>query len=186
MIPFPNKKYRIIYADPPWEFGDGIRSSKMRNNKNLKYQPQYKMQSTEYICSLPVEDISLPNSVLFIWTTDAHLPSALEVINAWGFQYKTIGFIWNKKTSTGKQVCYFGQWTCKGSEICLLAIKGRIHTFLEDHTVRQLVEAERRAHSQKPDEVRKRIEKMFGNSGPRIELFARERFEGWDAWGDEV
>jgi len=188
-----NKKYQIIYADPPWHYSSGIRSSKKKQGKYLYYTPDttvgtnYPTMTKEQLKNLPVADIAADDCILFMWTTDSHLPIALEVINAWGFRYKTIGFIWNKKEKSGKQVCYYGKYTMKGSEICLLATRGKIHSYIKSHKVRQLVEAirDRTQHSKKPDEVRNRIVELMGDL-PRIELFAREAPEGWDVWGNEV
>jgi site-specific DNA-methyltransferase (adenine-specific) len=188
-----DKKYNIIYADPPWHYSSGLRSSKKIGGKFQYYTPSttvgaaYTTMTLDALMRLPVGSIAADNCILFLWTTDSHLPQALEVIKAWGFQYKTIGFIWNKKEKSGKQVCYYGHWTMKGSEICLLATKGRMHQYIQSHKVRQLVEAPRdkTTHSRKPDEVRDRIVQLMGDL-PRIELFAREKTEGWDVWGDEV
>lgn len=183
-----NKKYQVIYADPPWYFNDRIRSSKKLENGKMQFRElelHYKTMKTNEICALPIENVADDNSVLFMWTTDTHLPDALKVIEAWGFKYKTVAFIWNKKTNTGKQVCYMGKWTMKGSEICLLATKGKAHGLIKSHKVRQLVEAERSIHSRKPDEVRNRIVELLGDL-PRVELFARDAKPGWDVWGNEV
>ena len=186
------KKYQIIYADPPWSFSNGLRTSKKdENGKYLFYKPnttvgkKYQTQSGEWIRNLNVSAISDDNAILFMWTTDSHLPLALEVVKSWGFTYRTIGFIWNKKEKSGKQVCYMGIWTMKGSEICLLATKGKIHNKIQSHKVRQLTEAVRREHSQKPDIIKDKIIELMGDL-PRIELFAREKTEGWDVWGNEV
>ncbi len=183
-----NKKYKIIYADPPWHFGDRLRSSKKLDNGKMHFRElnlHYNTQSTADICKLNVNKIADTNAVLFIWTTDAHLPDALEVIKSWGFKYKTIGFIWNKKEKSGKQVCFMGKWTLKGSEICLLATKGKAHSLIINHKIRQLVEAERTKHSKKPEKVKENIEKMFGDIS-KIELFARNKRLGWDVWGNEI
>ena len=174
MIPFPDKKYRVIYADPPWHFGSRFRSTGS-NQRSLIYNT---MRTSE-IQALPVNDICLSNSVLFLWTTDAHLEQAMWVINSWGFAYKTVALVWNKMNNNP------GNWTLKSCELCLLAACGRVHAFLETYKERQLVEAKRAGPSQKPDEVRESIERMFGDV-PRIELFAREKHDGWDAWGDEL
>ena len=188
------KKYNIIYADPPWHFSAGIRSSKKdKNGKYLYYTPsttigaKYQTLKPDQIKALPVATIAADDCVLFLWTTDSHLPVALEVMNAWGFEYRTVAFIWNKKEKSGKQVCYYGKWTMKGSEICLLGTKGKPHGFIKSHKVRQLVEAirDRTKHSGKPDEVRNRIIELMGDL-PRIELFAREAAEGWDAIGFDI
>ena len=183
MIPFPDKKYRIVYADPPWHFGSR-RGSKPSIGEQVPLA--YGTMSERQLLDLPVGDISLTNAVLFLWTTDAHLPLALRVMEAWGFRYRTIAFEWLKRTVRDRPVFVMGNWTNKSVELCLLGTRGRVHAFLEDRTVRQLVEARRVKHSAKPDEVRRRIVQMFGDAGPRIELFARERHDGWDAWGDEI
>jgi len=194
IIPFPTKRYNIILADPPWHFSSGIRSSKKIGAKFQYYTPdttigngKYATMADEEIKSLPVATILDRDAAIFLWTTDAHLPIAIEVLSDWGAPYKTIAFIWNKKERSGKQVCYYGKWTMKGSEICLLGTKGRAHSFIKSHKVRQLIEAprDRNLHSKKPAIVRDKIVELLGDL-PRIELFARERVEGWDAWGDEV
>ena len=95
--------------------------------------------------------------------------------------------MWNKKEKSGKQVCYYGKWTMKGSELCLLGARGKGHSLIQSHKVRQLVEAsrDRKRHSGKPDEVRDRIVELLGDL-PRLELFARQKVDGWDAWGNEI
>lgn len=178
------KKCHIIYADPPWEFGSKVKHSK-NGGMQFELKNVYPTMGIDDICNLGVKLITKKNAVLFIWTTDAHLECCLKVINAWGFNYKTVGFIWNKKEKLGTQVCYMGAWTMKGSEICLFATKGNPSHLLKSRKVRQLVEAARGAHSEKPNEVRKRIVEMFGDI-PRVELFARDKKEGFDVWGNDV
>ena len=186
------KKYQIILADPPWRFtglgSKGIRSAKMRTDKpnlhsNIPIEKKYPTMSIEELKSLPVQKLTDENCVLFIWTTDSHLPYAIDIMRSWGFTYATVSFVWNKKERSGKQVCYYGYWTMKGTELCLLGRKGKVKP--KGHNIRQLVEAIRREHSVKPDEVRDRIVKLMGDI-PRIELFARQKTEGWDVWGNEV
>jgi len=187
------KKYQIIYADPPWHFSGGIRSSKKIGGKYQFYTPDTTVGDGKYkstmsdkdILSLPIGGITDNNCVLFMWTTDAHLPIALKVMEAWGLPYKTIGFVWNKKEKSGTQVCYYGKWTMKGTEICLLGSKGKANSLIKSRKVRQLVEAVRGDHSVKPGEVRGRIVQLMGDL-PRIELFARHKVAGWDTWGNEV
>ena len=190
------KKYQIIYADPPWSFGNRMYSSN-KNNHHREISRAYKAMTTEDICSIGIARIINKDCILFMWTTDAHVPDALRVIERWGFEYKTVAFYWLKKEKSGKQVCYMGQWTMKNIEMCLLATRGRMTQYLKSRKVRQLVEAprDRLKHSEKPQEVRNRIVKMFGDL-PRIELFARgnktkdllgyNQFDGWDVWGNEV
>lgn len=184
MKPFPNKKYSIIYADPPWSFSskelqkyDGVRFTSMDKH----YQTQHK----DWIRRLPIENITNEDCALFLWSTDAHIKEAIQTIETWGFKYITIIFIWEKKTSTGKTVANLGAWTMKNYEVCLFGTKGAMLKYKKVNNIYQKVEAERTKHSKKPDEVRRRIELLFGDL-PRIELFARQKVEGWDCWGDEV
>ena len=142
---------------------------------------------TSDICSLPVRDICEDDSVCFMWAADAFIPDAIEVLRAWGFEYKTVAFVWLKKEKSGKQTCYMGQWTCKNMELVLLGTRGKMTKHLVSRKVRQLQEAirERTIHSRKPNLIREKIVEMFGDI-PRVELFARNVTEGWDVWGNEV
>ena len=186
---FPVKKYDVIYADPPWNFGSRYMVGSLGNQTPRTLdEHQYATMSDKELQTFfenQVSELPNDNAVMIMWTTDAHLALALELGKLAGFEYKTIAFIWNKKTSTNKQVCFMGTWTMKGSEIALLFTKGSAHKMLKARNVRQLVEAERKKHSQKPQEVRTRIEVMFPDVS-RIELFARDNYEGWDVWGNEV
>ena len=180
--------YEEIYADPPWYFGDGIPSVSGANSTPRTLEEHYDtMRPNELrdFFAADVAQLASDDCVLIMWTTDAHLSLALELGTLAGFTYKTVAFIWNKKTSKGNQVCFMGKWTMKGSEIALLFTKGKAHRLLKSRKVRQLVEAERREHSRKPDEVARRIEQMFPDS-PKIELFARTQRPGWDVWGNEM
>ena len=182
--------YNIIYADPAWKFGSRLANGNDKNGivnlKQVKIGDNYTVMTTDDICRLPVKNMTADDAILFLWTTDAHLEEAMKVINAWGFKYKTIGFTWLKKEKSGVQSCYVGFWTTKCGEICLLATKGNMSKYLKKRNVRQLVEATRGKHSEKPNEVRQRIVEMFGDELPKIELFARHNYNGWDAWGNEV
>lgn len=187
--------YQVIYADPPWPFNRGMVMGKATKSgiatgkaREVELSEIYAATMTESeLRSYFANDVAAladTSCVMLMWTTDAHIPLALELARLAGFTYKTVGFVWNKKTNTGKQVCYMGTWTTKGTELCLLFTKGTAHKLLKSRKVRQLVEAERRHHSQKPDEVAARIEAMFPDS-ERIELFAREVRPGWDHIGNE-
>lgn len=118
-----------------------------------------------------------------MWAVSPLLPEAFEVMKAWGFKYKTVAFVWSKETKNKKKIANMGRWTMGNVEIVLLGVKGKPQRIVKN--IRQLVEAERTVHSAKPDEVRKRIVELMGEL-PRIELFAREKKEGWDVWGNEV
>lgn len=181
------KKYKIIYADPPWSYyNDATANPDCTTIKGMR-RPPYPVMSSKEIMTLPVKDIADESCILFIWTTDYHLEKCLKVIKSWGFEYKTIGFVWLKTTKNGKPVCFMGAYTMKsGIELCLLATKGKdAHKLVKKHNVKSLVIAPRTKHSEKPSEVRKRIVELFSNL-PRIEFFARQKVEGWDVWGNEV
>lgn len=178
------KKYQIIYADPPWKFSSK-QLQKYHTTRFHSLEREYNIMTTQDIMRLPVGQIAADDCALFLWTTDAHIPDALEVIKAWGFKYVTIAFIWRKITSSGKQIATLGSWTMKNCELCLLATKGKMLKYKKTNNLYQLVDAERTSHSTKPYEVRNRVELLFGNL-PRIELFARQKTEGWDVWGNEV
>ena len=177
------KKYQIIYADPPWKYG-----SKHYQDGNRIFKPlsfMYETMSITDIKNLPIKNMVGKDSACFLWVTDSHLKEGIDVLESWGFKYKTIAFNWIKKTNKGNTYVNFAPWTLKSSEICLLGIKGTMGKIKTDNTVRQLIEAERTKHSKKPMEARKRIERLFADVN-RIELFARENFIGWDAWGNEA
>lgn len=140
--------------------------------------------SVKDICGLKVEEIAAKDCVLFLWATFPQLPEALRVIKAWGFQYKTVAFLWLKQNKSGKGWFFgLGFWTRGNAEICLLATKGKPHR--NSNRVHQFLISPIRGHSQKPEEAREKIVELMGDL-PRVELFAREKTEGWDAWGNEV
>ena len=180
-----DRKYQIIYADPPWKYGSKSAVNNSTGSKIVPLSEHYNSMTTEDIKNLRVADITKDDSVCFLWATDSHLKEGIEVLEAWGFKYKTVAFNWIKKTSKGNNCVNVAPWTLKSSELCLFGTKGRMTKYKKSNSVMQLVEAERTKHSKKPEEVRKRIIDLFGDI-PRIELFAREKTDGWDVWGNEV
>ena len=119
-----------------------------------------------------------------MWATFPMLREALDVIEAWGFTYKTIAFNWVKQNKNGAGLFWgLGNWTRSNSEICLLAVKGKPKRV--SSSVHSVLLSPVRQHSQKPAEIRDRIVELMGDL-PRIELFAREAAPGWDAWGNEA
>jgi N6-adenosine-specific RNA methylase IME4 len=191
-----NGKYQIIYADPPWHYSGFIlaKGSDRKDYKKKKRAGQvehhYEGMSTQELKDLEISNIPIKNmladdAACFMWTTDSHLPYALEIMKAWGFTYKTIAFVWVKKTKNGKTVKMLAPYTNKGAELCLFGTKGGMTKHLGAKDVFQVHEAERREHSRKPDIIRDEIKRMFPN-GKRLELFARTSMPGWDAWGNEV
>jgi len=180
-------KYNIIYADPPWSYSisSGIAGGRGQNTS-------YRCLRPVEIYDMPIESISNDNSVLFIWATYPMLPECLYTIKAWGFYYKTNAFTWIKKNKkSGTNFFGMGKWTRRNSEICLLATKGNPSAIT--HSISEIIELETdeiiespiEKHSKKPDIIRELIVQLCGNL-PRIELFAREKNEGWDRWGNEV
>lgn len=140
--------------------------------------------SFEDICNLPIEKIAAKDSVLFLWATFPQLPEALAVIKAWGFRYKTVSFVWLKQNR--KSLSWFfglGFWTRGNAELCLLATKGK--PVRKSKSVHQLIISPIEEHSKKPQEAREKIIELMGDL-PRIELFARQKTDGWDVFGDEV
>ncbi len=140
--------------------------------------------SADDICSLPVADIAADNSVLFLWITFPNLQESFRVIKLWGFEYRTVAFVWVKRNK--KAMSWFmglGYWTRANAEICLLATRGKPKRISK--SVRQIIDSPIERHSKKPDETRERIIELMGDL-PRIELFARQKTDGWDVWGNEV
>lgn len=171
-----SKKYQIIYADPPWRY-----SGKMMNSSVTDH---YKVMTLRDICNLPVGDIADTNCVLFMWVTLPKLNEFMQVVTAWGFEYKTTAFVWvkeNKRANT--PFMGLGRWTRANPEIMILATKGRISRLRAD--IRQLQQHKIASHSEKPVIFRRLITDLVGDL-PRIELFARQKTDGWDVWGNEV
>ena len=172
-------RYGIILADPAWSYRVWSEKGRGRSAEN-----HYPTMSLAEICALPVADIAAKDSALFLWATYPNLPEAFEVIKAWGYVYKTVAFTWVKRCR--KSPGFFvglGHWTRANAELCLLATRGNPKRLSK--SVRQIIDAPIGRHSEKPVETRARIIELLGDL-PRIELFARERAEGWDCWGNEV
>lgn len=174
-------KYNIIYADPPWHYND-------RRNNHTRFcggaMAHYPTMKTKDICNLPVKDLADDNCILFLWATFPCLPDALQVMKAWGFTYKTLGFSWIKTNKVNKKPFFgIGYYTKSNCEVCLLGIKGKIKPV--SNKVSSVIIEDREEHSKKPDIVRDKIVELCGDL-PRIELFARKKSLGWDSWGNEV
>lgn len=178
-MPRSVNKYQIIYADPPWSYNDKM------SGHSFSLDHEYDTQTKDWIAKLPINEVTDNDSVLFLWAVSPQIPEALEVMKAWGYKYKTVAFCWSKTTKTGKKVSNLGRWTMGNVELCLLGVKGKPNSWRQDKSVKQLVVAERTRHSAKPDEVRNRIVSLLGDK-TRLELFAREKTEGWHTWGNEV
>ena len=169
-----NQKYRIIYADPPWSYID--------KRGGIKYPVMDKRDIIDLGKSLaPYLD---KNCLLFMWATFPNLIEALNTIKGWGFSYKTLGFSWIKTTRlSGVPFFGLGNYTRSNCEVCLIGVRGVAHVL--SHSVSSVVISPISRHSKKPAEVRDKIVELCGDL-PRIELFAREKVDGWDCWGNEV
>lgn len=181
----PPKRYRVIYADPPWTF-----ATYSRKGKGRSAEAHYDCMSLADIKALPVAEWAADDCVLLLWTTDPLLQTAFDVIRAWGFTYKTVGFYWAKLNKSAETAIYndssfftgLGFWTRANPECCLLATCGKPHRRRAD--VKKLIVSPRREHSRKPDEAYERIEALC--DGPYLEMFARSSRSGWDTWGIEA
>lgn len=171
------KKYQIIYADPPWRFNVWNRDTGLGRSADS----HYKTMTLQEIKNLPIPSDN--NCVLFLWAVCPQLNEALQVVKSWGFEFKTVAFVWVKTNKNGTPFTGMGYWTRANAEICLLATKGKISRVSK--SVKQIILSHKQEHSKKPNEVRHRIVELLGDL-PRIELFARQKTSGWDVWGNEV
>ena len=182
-IPFPDKKYQIIYADPPWSYKVWSEDKTAAQGCAKRY---YQTMSINDICAMPVKDIAAPDCKLFLWATPPCLPEAIKVVEAWGFEYKTVAFCW-VKTNKKNFAPFFGigHWTASNAELCLAGMVKGGKLNRQSKSISQVILSPRNGHSKKPYEVRDKIVQLCGDL-PRIELLARQRTPGWDCWGNEV
>jgi N6-adenosine-specific RNA methylase IME4 len=163
-------KYRVIYADPPWKYGDE------RDGSTTGATDHYPTMSIAELCDLPVIDIAEDNAVLFLWTTSPLLEDSFKVINAWGFRYKS-SFVWDKIRHN------MGHYNSVRHEFLLVCTRGsctpdNVKLFDSVQSI------ERTEHSKKPEEFRNIIDTLYTH-GNKIELFAREPADGWEVWGND-
>lgn len=174
-----DKKYNIVYADPPWQFSAWSDKAQKHVTKH------YPTMTIQEIMDLPVEELAADNAVLLMWATFPNLELALSTIKAWGFTYKTCAFTWVKQNRKTPSLFWgMGYYTRSNTEVCLIATKGKPLPRLS-HKVHSVLLSPVENHSKKPDDARSRIVELFGDL-PRIELFARQHADGWDCWGNEV
>lgn len=174
IVALPQKRYGVIYADPEWRFETYSRESGM----DRAADNHYPTSPTDDICARPVANITAKDCVLFLCATAPMLPDALRVMSAWGFTYKS-HLIW-RKPHVGT-----GYWFRNGHELLLVGTRGNIPAPAPGTQFDSVINAPTREHSAKPDRFYEIIESYFPNL-PKIELNARQRREGWDAWGLEV
>ena len=173
-------KYDIIYADPAWSFNNKRTGGSLKSGADA----HYKTMSVDEMCALPVKDITTDDCILFMWWVASQPEEAIKLVKAWGFTIKTMtGFNWVKTTKNGKLGFGMGFWTRALSECCLIATKGKPKRI--NAGVRSVVMAENTKHSRKPQIFRDQIIKMMGTL-PRLELFACEKVDGWEAAGYDI
>lgn len=178
-----NNKYDIIYADPPWEYRQKQMNfqrydegKKYTNSVNEHYPTMSKAELFEM--SETVKKIAADDCLLYMWATCPNMDLAVEVGKQWGFEYKTVAFVWDKQRTN------YGFYTLSQCELCLVFKRGKIPK-RQRSNVRQFLSEKLGVHSKKPDAIRERIDSMYSHL-TRIELFARQYAEGWDCWGNEV
>lgn len=169
--------YSIVYADPPWDYAGRTQQDGSKGNKSAA--DHYNTMTLDTLKQLKVKDICSSDCLLFLWTSSPHLPQAISLMNSWGFEYKTVAFVWYKQKTNP------GYYTLSECELCLVGKKGTIPSPRGSRKERQFLSEERTVHSKKPDEIRNRITRMFPTQ-KKVELFARQQTEGWDVWGNEV
>ena len=174
-------KYQILYCDPPWDYkGQTQHGGKGKSDTGSALRHYPTMKLPELIALKPmIDQLADTECLLFMWTSSPHLDQAIDLMKGWGFAYATVGFVWDKGRVNP------GFYTMSQCELCLIGKRGKIPTPRGARNVRQYLRREREEHSKKPDEVRIRIDQMFPTQN-KIELFARQRVDGWDAWGNEV
>lgn len=187
MIDLRQGRYGVVYADPAWTYDDKAAAGQ----RGAEFQ--YPCMTTTDIRKLAVAPVAADDALLFLWATFPKIKAALSVFPAWGFVYKTAAFVWVKRTKSGAAKIGMGNWTRSNAEVCLLGVRGKPQR--QSAAVRQIIDdpdhepevinAVPGRHSEKPAETRGRIVELCGDL-PRIELFARQRVNGWDAWGNQL
>jgi N6-adenosine-specific RNA methylase IME4 len=174
--PLPrDRRYPIILADPPWEF----EAYDAESGLDRAAAAHYPTMDLAAICALPVVELATPDAALFLWTTAPHLLGAFQVLDAWGFEYRT-NIVWAKDWPPGQ-----GYWVRNQHELLLIGARGDMRSPAEGNRPPSVIQAPRREHSRKPNEVYPLIERMYPEL-PKIELFARHARPGWAAWGNEA
>jgi N6-adenosine-specific RNA methylase IME4 len=170
-VKLPQGKFQVIYADPAWKYGNSM------PEYFTEQANHYSLMTIEEICNMPILEMADKNAALFMWVTSPILEEAFQVVNAWGFEYKT-SFIWDKIKHN------MGHYSSVRHEILLLCIRGSYPK--QSSNLRDSVYSEERTkHSKKPDYFYELIEEMYPNSN-KIELFSRNKREGWHSYGNQL
>ena len=172
-------KFAIIYADPPWDYKGQRQHGGQGAPDTGGAATHYSTVTTRDLKRLQVADVCEQDALIFMWATSPHLDQAIDLLKTWGFRWSTVAFVWDKARVNP------GFYTMSQCELVLLGKRGRIPKPRGARNVRQLVREVRGKHSQKPDQVRERIDAMFPTQR-KLELFARSTAPGWSVWGAEV
>ena len=183
------KKYKVIYADPAWQFN----SKKTGGSMSSGAGQHYTVTSIEDIKAMPVKDLCEDDCLLVMWWVGAMPQEAIDLCHAWGFKLCNMnGFVWRKLTVTGKPFFGMGHTTRAGSESAIIGYRGKLSNLIRSKSVRAVVETdgffipeEVGKHSEKPQVFRDQIIELVGKAS-KIELFSRKKVRGWDCYGNEV
>ncbi len=174
------EKFGTILADPPWKFQN--RTGKVAPEHKRLYR--YDTMTNEDIIAMPVKEIALDLSHLYLWVPNAFVETGLQVMRAWGFEYKTM-LIWYKiRKDGGPDRRGVGFYFRNVTEIILFGVRGSLRTGKQGRSQENIILSQKRGHSRKPDEIFPIIEAC--SPGPYLELFARQKRKGWESWGNET
>ncbi len=174
------KRYKLLYADPPWSFTNKKTGGSMKSGADA----QYPTMTIDELKQLDVPALCDEDCLLVMWWVGSQPQEAIDLCQAWGFTVKNMnGFVWNKLTKTDKPYFGMGFYTRAGSESAIIATRGRPK--IVDHSVRAVISAQVTEHSRKPAEFRKAAHQLVGEV-PRLEMFARGLYPGWDVFGNEA
>ena len=171
--------YSILYADPPWDYAGQTQHTDGDFKEGKSAKDHYNTVKLSDLKQMKIKEICEKDCLLFMWSSSPHLPQAIELMKAWGFEYKTVAFVWEKQKPNP------GYYTLSSVEICIVGKRGKIPTPRGARNIRQFLSEMRTAHSKKPDEIRNRIALMFPEQ-KKLELFARQPSAGWSVFGNEV
>ena len=188
-VKLPTKKYSIIYADPPWDYKGQLQYTTPKGPKHTHTNDHNDLTTKGAAVHYPTVPVKLmktwdipsickPDCLLFMWTSSPHLDQAIDLGKAWGFDYATVAFVWDKMRPNP------GFYTMSSTELCLVFKRGRIPKPRGSRNQRQYLAEKRTRHSAKPAEIRNRIKRMFPRQS-KLEMFAREKTPGWDVWGND-
>ena len=175
----PDKKYQIIYCDPPWDYKGQTQHKGKGKTSSGGAVTHYNTVPLKALKQLDIQEISDKDCLLFMWSSSPHLDQAIELGKEWGFRFATIAFIWDKQKVNP------GFYTMSQCELCLVFKKGKIPQPRGARNIRQFYSEMRTIHSKKPNSIRDKIKKMFPYQ-QKIELFARQKTLDWDVWGNEI